>query len=339
MKNAFLLAFVLTATASSLVHSATEEFIWFENSKNIEPIDLSGGHAQPAGISWSYAVDCNTQSVDGLKGGSDKLFLCRVDESAGSLLITLLERRSGSGTVNVRALGRDSSGAVKVTQDYSYLIKIIHKPSAAVEECPEWDCALYNGLFLGVEGTSVSEINNTSNVRIQYSAYSQLDGFHMYGSLMQSSLQEQAVLQEGCSPDDEDCEVDATVGGRLGLFFPANDNDGAYLETVIRGPYVELAIQKLDSTDAFVTSYYAGYRFAYSKIRYFSLGLGKTENMPGKRLNITGQLPLYNDKIIAGVVLNMAIDDEAEERGLPPGDSLNVYAVTKVDFTKIFEKF
>lgn len=334
-----------------MANSPVNQFYWLEGQANIPSIDLNAVPKSTPDLTWTYAVDCRQQTIesdndDGAKTDTQTdpnakpkiIFKCALEDS--NLTTELVPDTAGSGTIKVAAIGRDTSGAVVKTDEFYYTVQVIPEPKVNLNDCIRWDCAIYTAFYLGYEGTSVSQVNQKGNLRMQYTGYSQIDSvdIHIYGGLMQTSLQEQAAAEESCTAEDsaaENCDIETTIAADIGIFRPFDVGDiGLNI-----GPMLEYNLQKLDTTDAFAKSYYGGLRFAYSKIRFFSIGYGKSEGIPGERVKFIGQLPIYDEKLIAGMVLNASVDNTAKDKGVSPGDSIHVYVMTRVDFTKIFTNF
>lgn len=329
------------------------EFYWFDGEANIAPIDLDKITKSDTSLRWSYAVDCsavvNTATDPAQKTGekTDSTTAKPVDTeilsctlTGASLHVSIKPNKLGEGKIVVQAIGRNDKGAVTQNYPLFYSVKVSPRPTMNLSECVSWDCALYTAFYLGYEGTSVSQVNQKGNLRLQYSAYSEInsDYLHIYGDMLQTSLQEQAATQADCtesSSSTAECDIETTLAASIGGFMPFSFGDLGLRV----GPMLEYNLQKLDTDDVFAKSYYTGIRFAYSKIRFFSIGYGKSEGIPGERIKFTGQLPIYNDKLIAGMNLNVSVDNTAKDNGVSPGDSINIYIITRVDFTKIFTSF
>lgn len=333
--------------------SLTTSFVFIVGSKNVDSIPLGNGHPKTAGIVYSYATDCPVPgSAPATEEKDSQLFYCHVDERK-NLKISLVGNNVGEKKITVYALGHDATGKLVENKTFTISASVVDISRAWFDECPDWDCKLYNGFYLGYEGTSVSDINEEGNVRVQYSAYAQFNTYkrfhiHVLGDLMQTSLQEQSSVSSDCVQDEEgnpcDPEVKATVAGTVGLFVPFFSKGRELSNSknpigMIMGPMIDYGVRKLDEEDEFVSSYYLNYRLAYRKDRYFSVGYGKAEGIPGNRVKVTGQIPIYENKLLAGFTLNFAADNKASEVGALSGDSINVYVLTRVDFSKIFTSF
>ena len=346
---------VLLASPLLAVPSPVGEFYWVEGETDLPVIDLNSIQKAGSSTSWGYAVNCDEQQVDdkditaqqsssqGQSSSSQaatptRFFSCLQEGS--SLSIQLRSGKSGTGKIKVTAIPTQE-GQNSGNESFYYTVRVIREPTSSIEECVSWSCSLYTEFYMGYEGTSVSQVNEKGNVRFQYSGYSQIDPWrlHVYGDLLQTSVQEQSATQEACTDEaeSEDCNLDATIAANIGFFSPLFlDEPDTDLKI---GPMLEYNVQKLDSNDVFAKSYYAGVRFAYNKIRFFNIAYGKSEGIPGERVEFTGQLPIYGEKLVTGMVLNVSVDDAAEELGAAPGDSINIYIMTRIDFTKIFTSF
>ncbi len=343
-----LLSFLLFV-APLFVSAEPLEFVYIAGQKTIEPILFSEINKKNieakdnAGLSWSYTVEwagstnssVSSKKTTGSSSNGSKSVdkLIKYTQSNKSLFIKLVDDRKGEGTIKIHAIGRDNTGASKQDIPINISIKVIERVVEVTSECPEWAaCKVYNGFYMGVDGTSVTNLNENATLRIQYSAYAEnAKHLHLYGDVLQTTQQEQTKADPDCG---DDCESEPTLVGSVGAFSPLNKEITS--SSLLYGPMAEFNIRKLESSDEFAKSYYAGMRFGLSKVRYFGVGYGKAEGVPGHRVAFTGQLPLYNGKVLAGINLNVSADNDAEEAGESPNDSINIYLITRVDFTKIF---
>lgn len=263
------------------------------------------------------------------------IFECSQNET--TLFVRLIDDRIGKGRITIYATARDSAGGFKKDFPIKYDVNVLRQPTYSQQECLEWvTCRVYNGFYMGVDGTSVDNLNDNTTLRVQYSAYAEnFKHLHFYGDVLQTTQQEQTKKDPNCT---DKCKSEPTIAGNIGTFVPFNGWVGADANpsSLLFGPMMEFNTRKLDTSDEFAKSYYTGVRFGLSKVRYFAIGYGKAEGVPGHRVKFIGQLPLYNNKVLAGINLNVSADDESEEAGESPGDSINISLVTRVDFTKIF---
>lgn len=332
-----VLLFLLFATPW-FVHAEPLELTLIEGQKTIEPVIFSEINKKNidapgnVGLSWSYTVSCVVPSTS---VNVNQVLECT--QSAKSLSIKLIDNRVGEGAITIRAIGRDNADAIKQDILINIDIKVIEQIVDSARECAEWvTCKVYNGFYMGIDGTSANNLNESTTLRIQYSAYMESHKYvHLYGDILQTTQQEQTEVDLNCA---NDCESEPTIVGSIGTFFPSNEifNRPITSSSLLFGPMAEFNIRKLENSDEFAKSYYAGIRFGLSKVRYFGIGYGKAEGVPGHRFKFTGQLPLYNGKVLAGINLNFSADDDAEDAGVSSGDSINISLVTQVDFTKIF---
>ncbi len=340
------------------VNKPKEEYIRIAGTKGKTSIPLTERYIAKEGYSYSHAVDCFSQKRDivptsdadkkpGTLPESAQIFKCEVDEQTKTLDVTLIDQHSGMGTITVNAIGIKAGEPTNDVTQFTYTIKVMQLEALKINECESWDCSLYNAFYLGYEGTNVSQLEGKGNARFQYSAYSQFQplksiSFHILGDLLQTSEKPQ-VVPEICKTDDKDdaCKIKPTIKAHLGLFVPylLNTEGGMYEGRVVMGPAFDYNFRKADDDGEFVPSYYGGFRFAYNKVRYFSIGYGKSEGIPGHRVKFSGQLPIYDGKLLVGTSINVAADGDAKKEGLSSGDSINVYIVTRVDFGNIFTKF
>lgn len=351
-----LLTFLLLITPL-FVNAESLEFVYIAGQKNIAPINFNEINkknieaADNAGLIWSYTVKyvsstnmsvSSKKSTDSSSSSSSSSMnvggLIEHTQSAESLFIKLIDDKVGTATITINAIGRETTGVIKQDIPISIVIKVIEHVVEVARECPEWgSCRVYNGFYMGVDGTSVDNLNDSATLRVQYSAYAEnFKHLHLYGDVLQTTQQEQTKTDPNCA---DDCKSEPTIAGNVGMFFPLNgliDENIINSSSLLWGPMTEFNIRKLDGGDEFAKSYYAGMRFGLSKVRYFGIGYGKAEGVPGHRVKFSGQLPLYNGKVLAGINLNVSADDDSEKAGESPGDSINISLVTRVDFTKIF---
>ena len=363
------LAGILMASPLLAASTPVGEFYWVEGETNLPTINLDSIKKAGTSTRWMYAIDCSDQQVDfteiekktdnGQSSSADAisssssvsnssssvssktaaatslpLFKCLSEDS--SLTIKLIAGKTGVGKIKITAI--PTQDGQTTNENFYYTVRVVAEPTSKIEECISWGCPLHTAFYMGYEGTSVSQVNEKGNLRIQYSGYSEIaDSFHIYGDVMQTSLQEKSAIPETCSEDNtsDECDVDATIATNLGLYWVPVEFDSG----IKMGLMAEYGLQKLDTTDVFAKSYYGGIRFAYNKIRFFSIGYGKSDGIPGHRAEFTGQLPIYDEKLIVGMNLNVSVDDTAEELGSSAGDSMNIYIMTRVDFTRIFTSF
>jgi hypothetical protein len=356
MKNKLIISF-LCYFASNAFADTTQDLFWPSGTKNLHPIQLPQQHTPIDNLIYSYKENCSDQQPE--QGNSNKvIFDCTMDDGTNELTIELRDGAIGKGKIEIQIIGIDNNNKVIDYKTITYNVTVFNPAKLTVTapaECPNWSCNLDSGFYMGYEGTSVSDVEEKGNIRFQYGGYAQFAPFdhvhiHMLGDLMQTSLQEQVAAKPECqntgSSENEDdaspeCEVEPTIAGNVGIFMPIYWKEKAQLDPgkIIMGPMAEYSIRKLESADEFVPSYYLNYRLAYSKIRFFSLGYGKSEGIPGGRIKINGQIPIYEEKLLAGFTLNMAADNEAKQNGLNPGDSINIYILTEIDFGEIFTSF
>lgn len=340
------LSTIILVVISLNVGAKSIEFKYTFEAGGLDPatIDLKTVVGAKPEETWFFASSCKDHA-DGVE--PDKVFECSLDgKDKSKLNIKLFKEKMGAGKIAVRAV-KQKGKEIEYVQDINYFIKVNPPKAEGSVGCIELNCSYYTGFYLGVEGTSVENINEKGGMRIQYSGYSHFglnedywfNGVDIYGDLMQTNLQEQASIESSCKADSEDkekkCKIKSTVAASFGVFAPTwgDENDEKQV-----GPSLEYLGQKLSGDDEFAKSYYGGFRLSYSKIRHFSIAYGKTEGIPGHRVKFSGQLPIAADKLLAGFTLNVASDDTAEELGVSSGDSVSIYIITQVDFTKIFPK-
>ncbi len=197
-----------------------------------------------------------------------------------------------------------------------------------------WSGEFVSNLYLGYETTDLDGFDRHGNGRFGINYYHQIDGSldskegwgkHIFGDAVLTNSAEHSVTSF-----DKTYEVD------LNFYLP-NAEDGDIPVRWGLGPVVGIKMKKLSGISTSRWKYMAGLRLARSPDLYIDGRYGKSEGVPGQRIEIRGQMPvasLYNGDVIVGGTLNLSTDD-----GASVGDSIQMYLLWQVNIIDVFNVY
>ncbi len=142
--------------------------------------------------------------------------------------------------------------------------------------------------------------------------------------------------------DAEEAEIKPTLDARAGVFWPlwrigSKVRHERTLQEQI-GVIGEVGLRKVDDVGSVDKRYYGGLRLSFSPQWYFDVLYGKTENSPGRRFEIRGQMPVIErpngNHVHLGALANIRASNSETERSV--GDTVQVYLTWNVDFSSLF---
>lgn len=140
-------------------------------------------------------------------------------------------------------------------------------------------------------------------------------------------------------------EIEKALDARAAVFLPlVKIGDKVRHERRLQefiGPLVELGIRKVDKGAAMDKRYYGGVRMSFNPEWYLDMLWGKTESVPGNRVEVRGQMPVIpianGNHVYIGAIANFRDSNEAKG-DKPIVDALQVYLAWNVDFKSILGK-
>ncbi len=213
----------------------------------------------------------------------------------------------------------------EIRQDMqTHYVALLNRPSPLDKG---WSGEFVSNLYLGYETTDLDGFDRHGNGRFGINYYHQIDGSmdsntgwgkHIFGDAVLTNSAEHSVTSF-----DKTYEVD------LNFYLP-NAEDGDIPVRWGLGPVVGVKMKKLSGISTSRWKYMAGLRLARSPDLYIDGRYGKSEGVPGPRIEIRGQMPvesLYNGSVIVGGTLNLSTDD-----GASVGDSIQMYLLWQINF-------
>ncbi|WP_448554090.1 hypothetical protein [Thalassotalea montiporae] len=138
-------------------------------------------------------------------------------------------------------------------------------------------------------------------------------------------------------------DIEQALVGEIGLFSPwyvairGDITKKSYQEFMI-GPIVTAGFNFTDNDqDNFNTRYYWGGRLAHNEEAYFDVLYGKSEGIPGHRVELRGQLPVgtfAGGRMFVGARANVGIDDRKDEAE----DAWQIYVQWQTSFDSLWNK-
>ncbi len=204
----------------------------------------------------------------------------------------------------------------------------------------------------------MSQVNDKSIVRYEFASHTELAShWHMFGRIFQTSRKERVeksgstvaagFCQTAANPDPN-CEdkLKETINADLGtslIFLKSGSTVDWWRfdkevedDELLVGYTLQYGVHKSDEkNDNFSETYFHGFRFALSKMRYFDVLYGKQEGLEGRRVKFKGQLPTTFSNLIVGLEVDVAANKELKRAGQSNHDSLKVFALYPVDFATL----
>ncbi|MDH5182067.1 MAG: hypothetical protein OEZ39_02605 [Gammaproteobacteria bacterium] len=225
-----------------------------------------------------------------------------------------------------------------------------------------WNDRSMTQFYLGVEGTSVKEVNAKSTARLGFMYYSQNNarlidiykdsnkgctdkkdssswfngmvgcGNHWFINVLVSSSAESSEQNVA-----SDTDVTQAIEVETAYFMPLSAVKHPEENSItVSGPIISLAFKKIDKDNAGMTRrHYIGYRYANSPESYADFLFGETTGVEGVRGEIRGQIPvsrLIGGRIFAGLAVNLGIKDSPNK----DNDSIKLYLTWSATFADIF---
>ena len=140
-------------------------------------------------------------------------------------------------------------------------------------------------------------------------------------------------------------EIEKALDARAAVFWPlVKIGDKVGHERPLQefiGPLVELGVRKVDKGAEMDKRYYGGLRMSFNPEWYLDMLWGKTESVPGNRVEVRGQMPVIpianGNHVYIGAVANFR-DSNRAKSDKPIVDSVQVYLTWNVDFKSIIGK-
>ncbi len=197
-------------------------------------------------------------------------------------------------------------------------------------------------LYLGAEGTSVSDINNKTTVRTQLMLYNQIYrwenccGLDFFGDVILTSVTSSSTTTASTAT------VSQAIGGDINLYlkFPIR-REATHPENWISTLGLIYSFETLKPTNAneATRSSYFGVRLQYNTESFADLLYGRTEGIGGSRGELRVQAPikqlnlLGNSPTIVGLIANLGIRDRPQNNV----DSIKMYVMWRVSIENIFK--
>ena len=310
--------------------------------------------------------------VNGIEKDKDKLSFSAECDFKHQLANGTVEKLEGESEENPIVLCNVSDGILKVSSntvfqnttkikiiasypgneeiiEYPTLLTVNIGPRRMGERmiCADWNCNYFSGFFLGVEGASVSSLQNEAFLRYEFSTYSNIsDRWHIFGRIYQSDekVDQPTAGNENltaCRDSDNNlvtgCEetLEEAIFGEVGInnFWGARA-DLKKKDALLIGPTIQYRIYKANVEDEeFEEEYYLGWRMAYSKIQYFDFLYGFEEEV----IRLKGQLPVINNNLLVGVDINFSAGSKNDGENTTP-DSIRAFITYEVDFSQFIKR-
>lgn len=183
----------------------------------------------------------------------------------------------------------------------------------------------------GYEGTSVDEINEKGNSRIEF--ISQLwvsagsdssNEIHLSGNILQTSAASQMNNTSNDSSEkniESKAEIKTAIEANFtaGYFYPSWALESTNLLDSHRPGFIATFGGVKVKDEDFSRKYYIGIRSEHNHLQYLDVLYGKTEGIKGRRVEFRGQLPI-SKKFLIGFSLNIGVKDKQEKT-----DSIKFY--------------
>lgn len=205
-----------------------------------------------------------------------------------------------------------------------------------------WGSDFVGNLYLGFEGSSVSDVKNKSTSRIGLMVYEQSFGdveFGEDGNYVKKNAPHlfMNLLSTSSAENTTNDELVQSFESDFNMFWPVSGEKKQNGE-LIRGFILSHGIKKNDTgtDDQFIKKNYLGYRSSYSPEFFYDILLGKTEGLNGHRVEMRGQMPVsevLTGRVFVGLNINYGVDDSDGVK-----DSLKLYVTWQTTFTDIFSK-
>ncbi len=205
------------------------------------------------------------------------------------------------------------------------------------QDTPTTPFAAYR-LYLGAEGTSVSDINNKATVRTQLMLYNRIYrwkplGIDFFGDLILTSVTSSATTTATTST----ASVSQAIGGDISLYlkFPIQREGENWISTV--GPIYTFETLKPTNANEVTRSNLFGLRLQYNPEAFADLLYGKNEGTEGRRVELRVQAPitqlqLLRSPTIVGIIANIGVSDRPQNNV----DSIKIYVMWPMSIESIF---